>query len=138
MTYLLDTNVISELRKKDANANVLAWYEGVQSNQLYLSAITVGEIRLGIERLRRRDGTQAEMLEKWLGTLRTTYRDRIKPLDEEVAEEWGRINVPNDLPVLDGLIAATASIHGWTLVTRNVRDVARSGISILNPFEAVA
>jgi predicted nucleic acid-binding protein len=94
VAYLLDTNVISELRKKNANANVLAWYDGVQPGQLYLSAVTAGEIRLAIERLRRRDVVQAETLAKWLGTLRATYRDRIKPVDEEVAEERGTSMFP--------------------------------------------
>lgn len=135
MVFLLDTNVVSELRKRNADVNVLTWYEGVQSNQLYLSVVTIGEIRLGIERLRRRDSAQAELLEKWLGRLRVTYRDRIKPLDDEVAEEWGRLNVPDAMPVLDGLLAATASVHGWTLVTRNVRDIERCGVATLNPFE---
>ncbi|MGI5216697.1 type II toxin-antitoxin system VapC family toxin [Nocardia sp. CA-290969] len=138
MAYLLDTNVISELRKKNADENVLAWYDTVQSNQLFLSVVTIGEIRLGIERLRQRDSTQAEVLAKWLGALRSTYRDRIAPLDEEVAEEWGRINVPDAMPVLDGLLAATASVHSWTLVTRNVRDVERSGVSVFNPFDATS
>ncbi|WP_067471287.1 type II toxin-antitoxin system VapC family toxin [Nocardia amamiensis] len=137
MAFLLDTNIISELRKKNANENVIAWYDGVQSHQLHLSAITVGEIRLGIERLRGRDTAQAEVLERWLGTLRTTYRDRIAPVDEDVAEEWGRMNAPNTIPVLDGLLAATASVHGWTFVTRNVADVARTGVAVLNPFEPV-
>lgn len=135
MAFLLDTNVVSELRKRNADENVLTWYEGVHSNQLYLSVVTIGEIRLGIERLRRRDSDQAELLEKWLGRLRVAYRDRIKPLDGEVAEEWGRLNVPDAMPVLDGLLAATASVHGWTLVTRNTRDIERCGVATLNPFE---
>lgn len=135
MAFLLDTNVVSELRTRNADKNVLTWYEGVQSNQLYLGVVTLGEIRLGIERLRRRDGVQAELLEKWLGRLRVTYRDRIQPLDDEVAEEWGRLNVPDALPILDGLLAATASVRGWTLVTRNVRDIERCGVATLNPFE---
>ena len=135
LSFLLDTNVISELRKKNADDNVLAWYDTVQSHQLHLSAITIGEIRLGIERLRRRDTAQAEVLELWLGTLRTIYRDRIVSVDIDVAEEWGRMNVPHTVPVMDGLLAATAAVHGWTLVTRNVADVKQTGVPLLNPFD---
>jgi toxin FitB len=133
--FLLDTNVISELRKKNPNGNVLAWYDTVRSEQLHLSVITLGEIRLGVERLRRRDAVQAGQLELWLNTLRTAYRDRIVPVDGPVADEWGRISVPDPLPVMDGLLAATAAVHGWTLVTRNVTDVQRSGVGLLNPFD---
>ncbi|MFE3192602.1 type II toxin-antitoxin system VapC family toxin [Nocardia sp. NPDC059240] len=135
MGFLLDTNIVSELRKKNPNPKVLAWYEGVHSHQLHLSAITLGEIRLGIERLRVRDAPQAEILESWLGTLRTTYRDRIVSVDADVAEEWARMNVPKTVPILDGLLAATAKVHEWTFVTRNVADVAGTGISVLNPFD---
>lgn len=134
--YLLDTNVVSELRKRNPDANVVAWYERVADHDLFLSAITVGEIRIGIERLRRRDAARAEVLDRWLNSLRTTYRERVIGVDAEVAEEWGRLNVADPLPVLDGLLAASAAVRGATLVTRNTKDFVRCGISVLNPFEA--
>lgn len=135
MTYLLDTNVVSELRKRDPDPRVIAWYGAVTSAQLFLSVLTIGEIRLGIERLRRRDHAQADHLEQWLRGLRAAYRDHLIEVDTDVAEEWGRLNVPDQLPIIDGLLAASAKVRGWTLVTRNVADLARSGVSLLDPFE---
>jgi|SRR5579859_2514838 len=136
MTYLLDTNIVSELRKRDPDPLVVAWYGTVTSAQLFLSVLTIGEIRLGIERLRRKDNTQADLLEQWLQGLRVAYRDHLIDVDTDVAEEWGRLNVPDQLPIIDGMLAASAKVHGWTLVTRNVADLGRSGVSVLNPFEA--
>ncbi|MGD0686417.1 MAG: type II toxin-antitoxin system VapC family toxin [Streptosporangiaceae bacterium] len=138
MTYLLDTNVVSELRKRDPDPAVLAWYGKVTSAEIFLSMLTIGEIRLGIERLRRKDSARAELLEHWLRGLRAAYADRIIDVDAGAAEEWGRINVPDPLPVIDGLLAASAKVRGWTLVTRNTADVARSGVSVLNPFDPPA
>jgi toxin FitB len=136
MTYLLDTNVVSELRKRQPDPRVLAWYEGVPSSRLFISVLTVGEIRLGIERLRRKDAVAAHALDQWLGGLLGAYADHVIGLDVETAQEWGRLNVPNPLPVIDGLLAACARVRGWTLVTRNTADLARSGTALLNPFEA--
>jgi len=138
MTYPLDTNVVSELRKRDPDPTVLAWYGKVTSAEIFLSMLTIGEIRLGIERLRRKDSARAELLEHWLRGLRAAYADRIIDVDAGAAEEWGRINVPDPLPVIDGLLAASAKVRGWTLVTRNTADVARSGVSVLNPFDPPA
>lgn len=135
MSFLLDTNVISEARKRTANPNVQAWLASVAGLELYLSVLVVGEIRQGIERLRRRDPAQAAVYEAWLSTLVQDYADRIVPITAEVAQEWGRLNVPDPLPVIDGLLAATAKVRGWTLVTRNTADLARSGVRLLNPFE---
>jgi toxin FitB len=135
MTYLLDTNVVSELRKRAPDPYVVAWYKAVTSAELFLSVLTIGEIRLGIERLRRKDNLQADLLEQWLRGLHGAYRDHLIDVDADVAEEWGRLNVPNQLPVIDGLLAASAKIRGWTLVTRNVTDLGPSGVSLLNPFE---
>jgi hypothetical protein len=135
MMYLLDTNVVSELRKRDPDRNVLAWYATVTSADLFLSVLTIGEIRLGIERLRRKDAAQADIIEQWLRGLQAGYRDHLIDVDAAVAEEWGRMNVPDPLPVIDGLLAASAKIHGWTLVTRNVADLTGSAVSLLNPFE---
>jgi hypothetical protein len=91
-------------------------------------------VRQGIERLRRRDPAQAERLEQRLALIRAGFAERILPISAAIAERWGRNNVPNALPVVDGLLAATALEHGLILVTRNVRDVERSGVSLLNPF----
>jgi toxin FitB len=135
MSYLLDTSVVSELRKPDPDARVLSWYGTVHPADLYISVLTIGEIRRGIERLRRRDPLQAVRLERWLTGLNVSYRDRIVGVDASIAEEWGRINVPDPLPVVDGLLAASAIVRDWTLVTRNVRDVKRCSVRLLNPFE---
>ena len=134
MTYLLDTNVVSELRQRDPDSHVLAWYGKVTSAEIFVSVLTIGEIRLGIERLRRKDGARADVLEQWLRGLHATYGDHIIDVDADVAEEWGRLNVPDPLPVIDGLLAASAKTRGWTLVTRDTADVARSGVLLLNTF----
>ncbi|MDQ5829811.1 MAG: type II toxin-antitoxin system VapC family toxin [Actinomycetota bacterium] len=135
MSFLLDTNVISEARGPRGDANVKAWLASVPADNLYLSVLVVGEIRGGIERLRRRDPVQADAYEGWLATLRRDYADRLLPVTAEVADEWGRVNVSDPVPVVDGLMAATAKVKCLTLVTRNTADIERSGVRILNPFE---
>lgn len=135
MGFLLDPNVVSEARKRTANAGVQAWLASVTGSELYLSVLVTGEIRQGIERMRRHDPAQAGVYEAWLSTLLRDYADRIVPVTAEVAQEWGRLNVPDPLPVIDGLLAATAKVRGWTLVTRNTADPARAGVRLLNPFE---
>ena len=135
MSLLLDTNVLSELRKGDrVHPGVREWFASVATEDIYLSVIVVGEIRRGIESVRRRDRAAASALDRWLKRLTATYEGRILPIDALVAEEWGRMNVPDPIPVVDGLMAATARVHGLTLVTRNVRDVARTGVPVVNPF----
>lgn len=135
MKYLVDTNVLSEVRKGTrCNAAVGAWWASVTQDEVFISILTIGEIRKGIEKARRRDENFAASLEKWLSLVTSYYRERIITIDLEIAEEWGRLNVPNPLPVVDGLIAATAKIKGLTVVTRNVRDMARTGIASLNPW----
>jgi toxin FitB len=138
MMYLLDTTVVSELRKRDPDPHVQAWYSTVTSAEIFISALTIGEIRLGIEQLRRKDAVQADLLEQWLRGLHAGYGDHIIDVDAMAAEEWGRLNGPDPLPFIDGLLAASAKIRGWTLVTRNTADVARSGVALLNPFEPAA
>jgi hypothetical protein len=135
VAFLLDTNVVSEVRRPAADSNVRAWLESAPDAELYLSVLVVGEVRQGIERLRRRDPAQVPVFEAWLSTLLHDYGDRIVPVTAEVAEEWGRLNVPDPLLVVDGLMAATAKVRGWTLVTRNVSDLAGTGVRLLNPFD---
>ena len=102
----------------------------------FLSVLTLGEIRRGIESVRRRDPDGAAALDRWLGSLAELHEDRILPLDRAIAEEWGRLNVSDPLPVVDGLLAATARIAGMTLATRNTSDVERTGVSCVNPFSS--
>lgn len=136
MSYLLDTNVVSELRKRTrASAAVSSWFANVDSNDLFLSALVVGELRQGTERIRRRDPVAAERLERWLLALVESYADRILPVDQRIAELWGRLNVPDPLPAVDGLLAATALVHDLTLVTRDTRQVARTGVRLHDPFK---
>ena len=136
MSYLLDTNVVSELRRGPrCNPGVAAWVGDVEG-ELYLSALVVGEIRLGIERVRRRDPAGAGALDRWLERVQSEYGHRVLPVTAEVAGVWGRLSAPASLPVVDGLMAATAIVHGLTLVTRNVRDLARTPAVTLNPFSA--
>ncbi len=134
MTYLLDTNVISEVRKPNGDQHVKTWFGSVRGADLYVSALVLGEIRQGIERLRPRDPMQATAFETWLARLRTEFGDRILAVTDVVADEWGRLNAVQPFPTVDGLLAATAIVHGLTLVTRNTRDIARTGASLLNPF----
>jgi toxin FitB len=135
VSFLLDTNVISEARKRPPDSGVRAWLAAVPEADLYLSVLVVGEIRQGIERLRRRDPAQAAPYETWLSALLRGFGDRLVPVTTEVCEEWGRLNVPDPLPVIDGLMAATAKVRGWTFVTRDVAGLARTGVRLLNPFD---
>jgi predicted nucleic acid-binding protein len=136
VSYLIDTNVISELRKGErAQREVVAWFSNLAEEEVFLSVLTLGEIRRGIEGIRRRDAAAAASLESWLGRIAEAHAERIVPLDRAVAEEWGRLNVPDPLPVVDGLLAATAKVAGLTLATRNAVDVARPGVSLFNPFD---
>jgi predicted nucleic acid-binding protein len=132
--YLLDTNVLSEVRRPRGDAGVKGWLSSVPAEDLYLSALVIGEIRRGVERLRRRDPDQAEVYEAWLDTVLRDYADRILPVDVGAAEEWGRMSVPDPVPVVDGLMAATAKVRDITFVTRNTADVERTGTRLLNPF----
>ncbi|HVZ70998.1 MAG TPA: type II toxin-antitoxin system VapC family toxin [Polyangia bacterium] len=135
MSYLLDTNVVSELRKAArGHARVRAWFESVDEDALFLSVLVVGELHQGIERIRRRDAASAGHLDRWLTRLVEDHADRILPVDHATASLWGKLNVPSPLPTVDGLLAATAMVHDLTLVTRNVKDVRRTGVRLLDPF----
>jgi predicted nucleic acid-binding protein len=135
VTFLLDTNVVSEIRKPRPNPNLQAWLASVPEADLYLSVLVVGEIRQGVERLRRRDPARVAPYEVWLSELVRQFADRLVPITAEVCEEWGRLNVPDPRPVVDGLMAATAKVRGWTFVTGNVADLARADVRLLDPFD---
>lgn len=135
MSYLLDSGVVSELRKRErADPHVRAWFAGVADDELFLSVLTLGELRRGVESIRRRDRPRALALERWLRTLSTHYETRLLTVDHRVADEWGRMNAVSTVPAIDGLLAATARVHGLTVVTRNMKDIQPTGIPCLDPF----
>ncbi len=137
MSYLIDTNVISELRKKGkCNPSVAAWFSGILDDDLFLSVLTIGELRKGIEKIRGRDPKQASTLNMWLRALSQSFGERILTIDSRVADQWGRLPLRDSLPVVDALIGATALTHGLTVATRNVKDISRTGAVCLNPFES--
>ena len=138
--YLVDTDVVSESRKRErANPGVTAFFAGAvrSASPLYLSTVTIGELRRGVEMVRHRgDRAQAELLDRWLRSLQREHADNILAVDAVTADVWGVLRVPNPENPLDKMIAATALINGLTLVTRNVRHFANLGFSVLNPFTA--
>jgi hypothetical protein len=138
VNYLLDTNVISEIRKGDrCNVNVATWYASVGEADVYLSVLVLGEIRKGIEKLRAKHQKRAGEFEMWLSVLRDRFGERVFTVDQAVADEWGRMSAGRSVPATDALIAATAKVHQLTVVTRNLTDVADLGVEVLNPFEAL-
>ncbi|HEX4953344.1 MAG TPA: type II toxin-antitoxin system VapC family toxin [Thermoanaerobaculia bacterium] len=133
--YLLDTNVISELRRPKPHGAVLAWLGSVDDLDLHLSAVTLGEIQAGIELTRDQDQAKAEEIEGWLDLVAQTYN--VLPLDGPALRTWAKLmHRKSDTLYEDALIAATARVHGLTVVTRNVADFAGFGVTVLNPFEA--
>ena len=138
--YLIDTNVISEARKKDkANPGVTAFLRGVaaRGEALYLSVISVGELRRGVELIRHRgDIRQADMLESWLTEILRQYRHSILAFDTAAAQVWGRLRVPHAEHEVDKQIAAIALVNTLTVVTRNTAEFAATGVDLLNPFRA--
>ncbi|CAN1600071.1 PIN domain-containing protein [Pseudomonas mediterranea] len=135
--YLLDTNVISELRKPQADRNVQAWARSVAAPSLYVSAITVLELETGVLRFERKDPSQGSRLRTWLDNhVLPAFAGRILAVDRAVALRCARLHVPDRSNECDALIAATALIHGLTVVTRNVADFEASGVTLLNPWEA--
>lgn len=137
--FLLDTNVVSELRKirlGRANKNVARWADSVNAIDLYLSAITVQELEMGVLLVERRDPPQGAIFRSWLQDyVLSAFASRILPVDIAVAQRCAALHVPNTRPVMDSLIAATALVHGMTLVTRNVADFLSSGVPIINPWD---
>ena len=136
MNYLIDTNIISEVRKGNrCDPRVAVWYASIDDAEIYLSVLVLGEIRRGIERVRASDLSRAQVLETWLVAVHKSFADRILPVDQQVADEWGRLSAKRPVPTIDALLAATAKVHRMTLATRNVRDVADLGADVINPFD---
>ena len=137
--FVLDTNVVSELRKANtgkADANVVAWANSVLPASLFLSAISILELEMGILLIERRDQEQGKMLRNWLeNQVLPTFEERILVVDTAVARQCARLHVPDPCSERDALIAATALVHGMTIVTRNVDDFKPTGIAVLNPWE---
>ena len=133
--YLLDTNVVSELRKPKPHGAVLAWFAGLEDMQLHLSAVTIGEIQVGIELTRKLDEAKAAAIEAWLEQVATSYN--VLPMDAAAFRAWAQfMHRKSDTVHEDAMIAATAKIHGLTVVTRNVADFKAFGVPLLNPFKA--
>jgi hypothetical protein len=136
--YLVDTNVISEARKKSkANRGVRAFFKHVVKDdiQTFISVVTVGELRRGVELIRYRgDVRQANQLENWLAALLTEHQDQILDINQDIAQLWGRLRVPHPENALDKQIAATALIYELTVVTRDHKDFVKTGVRVLNPF----
>lgn len=135
VSYLLGTNVVSEWSKTAPNQGVVDFYSRSHSEDMFLSVVSVGELWRGVTLLRRRnDHRQADRIETWLTSTTGGFADRLAPVTIEIAEEWGRSAEHLGIPAADGLIAATAKVHGWTLVTRNSKDLEHTGVRVLNPF----
>jgi predicted nucleic acid-binding protein len=136
MGYLIDTNILSEMRKGSrGHPRLVAWSTHAPQRELFLSVMVVGEVRCGIERLRGRDPAQSASLEAWLGRVCAAFAGQILPVTHEIAERWGRLSATSPLAEVDGLLAATAIVHDLIVVTRNTRDFARTGVTLVNPFE---
>jgi predicted nucleic acid-binding protein len=135
VSYLIDTNIISEVRKGHrCDPNVSDWYASIDDDELFLSTLVLGEIRKGIEIARSRDPAKAAALEQWLRQVETAFGARVLGVDNSISDRWGCMSAIRQVPVVDGLLAATAAVNGLTLVTRNERDVAGLGAKLLNPF----
>ncbi len=135
MSYLIDTNIISEVRKGErCDTHVSAWYDSIADEDLFLSTLVLGEIRKGVELARLRDAARAVALERWLREVETAFDGRVLGIDNAVSDQWGRMSAIRTVPVIEGLLAATALVNGLTLATRNDRDVAGLGAAVLNPF----
>jgi predicted nucleic acid-binding protein len=135
MTYLLDTNVLSETRRPRRDPGLMAWISARSPAELYLSVLTIGEIEQGVARLLHRgDHQQAVVFSGWLEEVVREFGERVIPITARIARQWGRRSSARPTPVVDALIAATARAHDWTLVTRNTRDFEYSDVRVLNPF----
>lgn len=133
--FLIDTNVLSELRKESrCDPSVRDWIARTDAEELFVSVLVLGEIRRGIERIRIRDENQARALEKWRESLTTEFADRILPVDERVADQWGRLDMRQPVPLLDAFLAATALVHDLTVVSRDESGFRNTGVRLVNPF----
>jgi hypothetical protein len=134
LNFLLDTNVVSEIRR-GRDPNVASWAGSLRDSELFLSVLTLGEIRKGIDRLQSRDPTQARVFNDWLDQLRVRFADRIVPVDDRIADRWGSLNDVNPRNTVDSLLAATAYVHGLTVATRNAADFEGCEVRLLNPWQ---
>lgn len=134
MAYLLNTNVVSETRKKKADAGVMAFLNGVDSSSLYLSVLTIGELRKGLALKARQDPAAAKMLAAWVEGLEAGFTERILGIDQAIARLWGEWSSDRPRPVIDTLLAATASVHGLILVSRNVQHIRGLPVKTVNPW----
>jgi predicted nucleic acid-binding protein len=135
VNFLVDTNVVSELKRgRNAAPKVAAWFAEMPAERVFTSVIVLGEIRRGIELFARRDKPQAAVLESWYRLMRQRLGSRIIPIDEAIMTVWAKITVPDMLPAYDGLIAATALVHGMTVATRNTSDYLRVGVAVVDPW----
>jgi predicted nucleic acid-binding protein len=134
LTFLLDTNVVSEPRRRRPNTDVLRWLQEQSATELFMSVLTVGEVIAGARLLERRDPPAGRSLLHWFATVRSNYAERILPVTETIVETWGDLQARRPLPVTDGLLAATVLVHELVLVTRNERDFQGLGLDIVNPW----
>lgn len=134
--YLLDTNVLSETRRKKANPGVISFLESAESSTLYISVLTIGELRKGVAAKKRADPAAAKVLGSWVDGLEYSFADRLLGIDAAIARLWGEWSADRPRPVIDTLLAATAVAGGLTLVTRNTRDLQGLKVSLLNPWKA--
>ncbi len=135
--YLLDTNVISETRKTRPNSGVIAFLASADSAGLFLSVLTLGELRKGVKAKHKTDPAAADLLSAWVDTIETRFADRLLGIDGATARLWGELSAARSLPVIDTLIAATAVRHGITLVTRNTRDFESTGTDLIDPWQTL-
>jgi len=133
--YLLDTNVVSEVRKARADPGVLAFLSASESDLLFVSVLTLGELRKGVAIKRLTDPADAERIGAWAEGIAANFADRVLPVDAAVARVWGDLSAARPVPVIDALLAATALVHGLTLVTRNSRDFQFANLAVLNPWK---
>jgi predicted nucleic acid-binding protein len=134
--YLLDTNVISETRKSRPDSNVVAFLSATDAAESFLSVLTLGELRKGVEAKRRSDALVADRLGRWVDGIEWDYADRLLPIDAATARRWGELSAGKPLPVIDGLLAATALEHDLVVVTRNIRDFESTGAALLDPWQS--
>jgi toxin FitB len=133
--YLFDTNVLSEVNRRQPDGRMLAFVRGLRNEDTFISVLTIGELRRGARLKRRTDAGHANRLDAWIASIETDYGSRILPVDLSTASQWGTLAAQRSRPLVDTLIAATAMVHDLVLVTRNTRDFADTGVALANPWE---